>query len=167
MIYIIYILYKQCLLNIPQSESTFNIQDDERWDNNLGAERICKQLGYHKGVRGPRKTNPGGSGPVHALSHVPHVLSRCPHTIDQSVICSGGLGPGHGMETKEIRGEMEKRKAKEKLVQKPVQLTSAARGCRKCVDQCHSRKLQRCRIFKCDTSRAMCEVYCKQEKECK
>ena len=132
----------------------------------MGAERICKQLGYQKGVRGPRKTNPGGSGPVHALSHVPHVLSRCPHTIDQSVICSGGLGPGHGMETKEIRGEMEKRKAKEKLVQKPVQLTSAARGCRKCVDQCHSRKLQRCRIFKCDTSRAMCEVYCQQEKEC-
>ena len=62
---------------------------------------------------------------------------------------------------------MEKKKAKEKLVQKPMQLnTSVARGCRKCVDQCHSRKLQRCRIFKCDTSRAMCEVYCQQEKEC-
>ena len=57
----------------------------------MGAERICKQLGYETGIRGPRNANPEGSGPVHALSHVSHVL--CPHTIDQGVICSGGLGP--------------------------------------------------------------------------
>ena len=70
-----------------------NSQVDIRWNNNVGAERICKQLGYKTGKRGPRNANPGGSGPVHALSHVSHVLSRCPHTIDQGVICSGGLGP--------------------------------------------------------------------------
>ena len=76
-----------------------NIQVDKRWDSNVGAERICKQLGYKKGVRGPQKTNPGGSGPFHVLSHVPQVLKTCTHTIDQSVICSGGLGPKIGTTT--------------------------------------------------------------------
>ena len=70
----------------------------------MGAERICQQLGYERGIRGPRNANPEGSGPIHALSHVPHVLSTCTHSIDQGVICSGdsidqgvicsgGLGP--------------------------------------------------------------------------
>ena len=69
----------------------------KRWDSDVGAERICQQLGYERGIRGPRHANPEGSGPVHALSHVPHVLHlpapTCTHSIDQGVICSGGLGP--------------------------------------------------------------------------
>ena len=70
-----------------------NSQVDIRWDSDVGAERICQQLGYERGIRGPRNANPEGSGPIHALSHVPHVLSTCTHSIDQGVICSGGLGP--------------------------------------------------------------------------
>ena len=56
----------------------------------MGAERICQQLGYERGIRGPRNANPEGSGPIHALSVN---TATCTHSIDQGVICSGGLGP--------------------------------------------------------------------------
>ena len=60
----------------------------------MGADRICKQLGYENGRRGPRNADPEGSGPIHALSHIANAwLSKCTHSIDQGVICSGGLGP--------------------------------------------------------------------------
>ena len=59
----------------------------------MGAERICKQLGYETGKRGPRKANPEGTGPVHILSKFKKKLKRCPHSIDQGVVCSGGPGP--------------------------------------------------------------------------
>ena len=80
-------------------DHTSDIQVDKRLDSNVGADRICKQLGYKNGVRGPRKTNRGGSGPIHILSSIhprrrASVLKRCKHTKEyQSVICSGGLGP--------------------------------------------------------------------------
>ena len=72
-----------------------NSQVDKRWDTDLGAERICKQLGYETGIRGPRNANPEGSGPVHTLNGMLSWIEggACPHTIDQGVICSGGLGP--------------------------------------------------------------------------
>ena len=80
-------------------DHTSDIQVDKRLDSNVGADRICKQLGYKNGVRGPRKTNRGGSGPIHILSSIhprrrASVLKRCKHTKEyQSVTCSGGLGP--------------------------------------------------------------------------
>ena len=59
----------------------------------MGAERICQQLGYERGIRGPRNANPEGSGPVHALSGMLSWIEggACPHNIDQGVICSGGI----------------------------------------------------------------------------
>ena len=65
----------------------------------MGAETICKQLGYEKGVKGPRYTNQGGSGPFHVVRRGKHALETCKHTIDQSVKCSGGLGPQIGTTT--------------------------------------------------------------------
>ena len=47
----------------------------------MGAERICKQLGYETGIRGPRNANPEGSGPVHILNGMLSWIEggACPH----------------------------------------------------------------------------------------
>ena len=74
-----------------------------RWDNNGGAGKICKQLGYEEGAKGPRNAVSEGSGPIHAVSWaspevtddvINEIYSKCTHAIDQAVVCKGGLGPG-------------------------------------------------------------------------
>ena len=69
-----------------------------RWDNQKGAENICKQLGYETGVK---YTAPGGTGPIQAGNRLcsggeatvwdcplkrPE-LKDCTHAIDQGVHC--------------------------------------------------------------------------------
>ena len=74
---------------------------DVRWDNNDGADKICKQLGYKEGVKGPREAISEGSGPIHAVSWASSEVTndvingtyeKCTHAIDQAVVCMGGLG---------------------------------------------------------------------------
>ena len=74
-----------------------------RWDNEKGAENICKQLGY---AGGTHYTAPGGIGPINAGNRLcsggeatvwdcPLVDGRndttyCSHDIDQGVHCTEG-----------------------------------------------------------------------------
>ena len=71
-----------------------------RWDNEKGAENICRQLGY---VGGTKYTAPGGTGPIQAGNRLcrggeatvwdcPLQGGRtdttgCSHDIDQGVTC--------------------------------------------------------------------------------
>ena len=73
-----------------------------RWDNEKGAENLCKQLGYQSGVK---YSAPGGTGSIVAgnrrcaggeatvydclLYHGRTETKGCSHTIDQGVQCSG------------------------------------------------------------------------------
>jgi len=67
------------------------------WNNDNGADKICKQIGYEKGKRGPRSAKTPGSGPVHVSpSNIAYKIPTCPHNIDQAVVCSGGTGPQIG-----------------------------------------------------------------------
>ena len=81
---------------------------DVRWDNNDGADKICKQLGYEEGVKGPRNAVSKGSGPIHIVSRaasdykadvINETYKLCTHTIDQAVACKGGLGAISGETT--------------------------------------------------------------------
>ena len=74
-----------------------------RWDNQQGAENICKELGY---TGGTHYTAPGGSGPILAgnrhcsggeinvwdcpLQNGKDDDTRCSHLDDQGVSCTGG-----------------------------------------------------------------------------
>ena len=73
---------------------------DVRWNNNDGADKICKQLGYKEGVKGPRNAVSKGSGPIHIVSWartefkndvIEKTYKKCTHGIDQAVICKGGF----------------------------------------------------------------------------
>merc|ERR1719250_54490 len=73
------------------------------WDNQKGAENICKQLGY---TGGTKYTDGGGTGPIHAGNRLcsggeetifdcPLQAGRsdttgCSHSLDQGVQCTGG-----------------------------------------------------------------------------
>ena len=73
-----------------------------RWDNNKGAENICRQLGY---ATGTRYTAPGGTGKIVAgnrkceggedtiydCKRYRGELESCTHDIDQGVQCKGKL----------------------------------------------------------------------------
>ena len=81
---------------------------DVRWDNNDGADKICKQLGYEEGVKGPRNTISKRSGPIHIVSRarsdykddvINEIYKLCTHAIDQAVACKGGLGATPGKTT--------------------------------------------------------------------
>ena len=79
---------------------------DVRWDNNDGADKICKQLGYEEGVKGPRYAVSKGSGPIHIVSWakeseykddvINETYKLCTHAKDQAVACKGGLGATPG-----------------------------------------------------------------------
>ena len=74
-----------------------------RWNNQKGAENICKELGY---TGGTKYTAPGGSGPILAgnrlckggeetvwdcpLQGGRTDTTRCNHDHDQGVRCEGG-----------------------------------------------------------------------------
>ena len=73
-----------------------------RWDNNNGADKICKQLGYDGGTKGPRNAISEGSGHIHVVSWASKkfkddvtnkIYKECKHSRDQAVVCKGGLGP--------------------------------------------------------------------------
>ena len=82
--------------------STFFL-NNVRWDNQKGAENICKELGY---TGGTKYTAPGGSGPILAgnrlcsggektvwdcpLQGGRTDTTRCSHKHDQGVRCEGG-----------------------------------------------------------------------------
>ena len=70
-----------------------------RWDNNKGAENICKQLGY---AGGAKYTAPGGTGPIQTGNRLCQggeatvwdcpqrsqgELFGCTHAHDQGVDC--------------------------------------------------------------------------------
>ena len=73
-----------------------------RWDNQHGAENICRQLGY---TGGTKYTVGGGTGPIHAgnrlcsggeetIFNCPLQAGRtdttgCSHSLDQGVHCTG------------------------------------------------------------------------------
>ena len=72
-----------------------------RWENNKGAEVICKQLGYDGGHK---YTAPGGTGPIQAGNRLcdggeatvwdcelqSSELKECTHDHDQGVDCYKG-----------------------------------------------------------------------------
>ena len=72
-----------------------------RWDNQKGAENICKQLGYSGGVKYTAGEGTGTiatgnrrcSGGEETIFHCPlrrAELEGCTHAIDQGVDCSDG-----------------------------------------------------------------------------
>ena len=78
---------------------------NKRWNNQKGAENICKELGLGY-TRGTHYKAPGGSGPILAgnrlcsggektiwdcpLQRGRNDTTRCSHDHDQGVRCEGG-----------------------------------------------------------------------------
>jgi hypothetical protein len=85
---------KECIINI--------ISQHCRWNNEKGAENLCKQLGYESGLK---YRAPGGTGPIVAGNRLCRggeaTVYECPlkkktdnlhctHNNDQGVECEGG-----------------------------------------------------------------------------